>query len=154
MQHLQLNNTFWQFALSFYKKAGVAQKLLQLQDEFGLDINLLLYMVWLGEKGIVLKNAELQPILLLASDWQHNIMQPLRQARRQIKAFTGDSEHYKKAKTLELAIEQEIMARLFQLTPMQPFAGKMVIDENLDGYLRAVKPQQYAEIQPLMDFYR
>lgn len=154
MQHLQLDNTFWQFALSLYGKAGVAQKLLQLQDQFGLDINVLLYMVWLGNEGIALNDESIQPMLTLAFDWQQNIMQPLRRARREIKARLGDGAQYQKAKSLELAVEQEIIARLYQLKPYESVVDQNATVENLKCYIKAVKPQQYTEIWPLMDFYR
>ena len=38
-----MTNEFWDFSLATYAEEGVAQSLLAMQDELGLDVNVLLY---------------------------------------------------------------------------------------------------------------
>ena len=42
---------FWRFSLTFYALPRVAPALLALQDLEGLDVNLMLFALWLGISG-------------------------------------------------------------------------------------------------------
>ena len=37
---------FWQFSLAFYRQPGVADACIRLQEEAGVDVNLLLFLLW------------------------------------------------------------------------------------------------------------
>ena len=37
---------FWRFSVQFYRQPAVAEVCLLLQDEFGIDVNLLLFVLW------------------------------------------------------------------------------------------------------------
>ena len=41
----------WRFSLAFYARPGVAEALIALQDRAGLDVNLMLFALWLGVSG-------------------------------------------------------------------------------------------------------
>ena len=43
-----MSSPFWEFSLAHYELDDVPQACLALQDEFGLDVNLLLYAAWLA----------------------------------------------------------------------------------------------------------
>lgn len=45
---LQRENEFWQFSLAVYAAPGVEAECLALQEALGIDVNLLLFFVWLG----------------------------------------------------------------------------------------------------------
>jgi uncharacterized protein (TIGR02444 family) len=42
---------FWRFSLALYARPGVAAALLALQDGAGRDVNLMLFLLWLGAVG-------------------------------------------------------------------------------------------------------
>ena len=42
---------FWRFSLATYRKPGVADACLALQDGCGVDVNVLLFVTWLGTQG-------------------------------------------------------------------------------------------------------
>ncbi len=42
---------FWRFSLATYRKPGVATACLALQDECGVDVNLMLFLLWLAANG-------------------------------------------------------------------------------------------------------
>ena len=42
---------FWRYSLKFYGQSGVSDACIALQDGFGVDVNLLLYLFWLASEG-------------------------------------------------------------------------------------------------------
>jgi uncharacterized protein (TIGR02444 family) len=78
---------FWDFSGAFYREPGVQNACLALQDDYGLDVNLLLYACWLGlSEGVALTEAERGAALARAKDWKDTVLLPLRGARRAVKA--------------------------------------------------------------------
>jgi hypothetical protein len=49
-----MTNAFWEFSLKVYSTPEVAAECLALQHKFGLDINLLLFVTYVGERKLVL----------------------------------------------------------------------------------------------------
>jgi uncharacterized protein (TIGR02444 family) len=45
------DDALWRFSLAFYALPGVAQALITLQDRDRLDVNLMLFALWLGVSG-------------------------------------------------------------------------------------------------------
>ncbi|MFB3151067.1 MAG: TIGR02444 family protein, partial [Alphaproteobacteria bacterium] len=45
------DNPCWDFALVVYRRDGVAEACLALQESQGVDVNVLLFCCWLGESG-------------------------------------------------------------------------------------------------------
>ena len=73
---------FWDFSLEVYAKPGVAQACLALQDECGVDVNLLLFCCWAGP----LDEAGVRRAIDAVAHWQTAVVQPLRAVRRLLKA--------------------------------------------------------------------
>lgn len=87
MKDLALDNPAWTFCLKLYRSPGVADELLRLQDEIGLDVSFLLFCVWLGaERAVVLSAAEMERAQASVAPWTALVVQRLRAARRGIKA--------------------------------------------------------------------
>ena len=76
---------FWTFSLALYARAGVEPACLALQDA-GADVNLLLLCCWLGSTGRQLERPALERLQWAASPWQAELLEPLRRARRAVKA--------------------------------------------------------------------
>jgi uncharacterized protein (TIGR02444 family) len=49
--HTTTETPFWRFSLNFYRQAGVAEACIALQDDFGVDVNLMLFLLWLAANG-------------------------------------------------------------------------------------------------------
>lgn len=109
------DNAFWQFSLRVYAEPGVASECLALQDAFDLDVNVLLFSAWLGAaRQIALTADEIDGIKRRAGPWNGEVVKPLRQVRRYLKASGYErSEFRDKAKALELEAEQLEQAMLF-----------------------------------------
>jgi len=76
---------FWQFSLALYARQGVAEACLRLQDEFGLDVNVLLYCVFRGSKGHRLDGPDIIAADENVSRWRADVVRPLRAIRRVMK---------------------------------------------------------------------
>lgn len=77
---------FWNFSLQIYAKPTIADICLELQDGFGADVNLVLFMLWAAARERRLDPAEIEKIALSVENWRAHIVMPLRLARRALKA--------------------------------------------------------------------
>lgn len=96
----------WRFTVAMYGRDGVAKLCLELQERCGLDVNMLLFMFFLGQKGLAPHSVcSLEESV---RDWRDNVIIPLRQTRR----FMRDDprpdvqELRQKVKSDELQAEQ------------------------------------------------
>lgn len=81
---------FWAFSLRVYARQGVAERALALQDQHGLDVNLLLACLWWGLEGPgPLSEAQLDACLARTGAWQAQAVVPLRAVRRWLKHAPG-----------------------------------------------------------------
>lgn len=76
---------FWRFSLRTYRQDGVAHACLALQDECGVDVNLLLYCCWLGSERRRLSARDARSAMNAVGRWQQEVVAPLRRARRAIR---------------------------------------------------------------------
>lgn len=126
----RLSNPFWTYSCDVYRREGVAQHCLALQDEHGVDVNVLLYGAWLGSAGRQLVPGHLRELEFLIAPWRSGVVQPLRQLRRSLQSRPGA---YADVKALELTAEhqqQNMMYRFYQENPLK-VAGQALPD-NLD----------------------
>ena len=49
MEQLNLDNEFWRFSLEVYQDEEVQRLCLSLQDDYGLDVNVVLFCLWLSK---------------------------------------------------------------------------------------------------------
>lgn len=75
---------FWSFSLRVYAAPGVESSCLAIQDEYGGDVNFLLFCCWQGSLGHRLNKRFLRKAMRAVADWQLQVVQPLRQARRRL----------------------------------------------------------------------
>jgi len=102
--------TAW--ALACYRQPGAMPSLLALQDEFGLDVLLLLTTAWLWTLGRSLPAAQLHTLEELHAPWQDKVVIPLREVRRQLKQDIQAQVLYQQVKALELEAELLQLERL------------------------------------------
>ena len=116
-----MTGSLWDFSLATYKRPGVQAACLNLQDNIGADVNLLLYCCWRGamEKGeMAALTAELAP-------WQADVVGRLRTVRRimkpMVKALAEQSEEAAKLRKKVAGVELE--AEKLQQSMMMCFAA-------------------------------
>lgn len=78
--------SLWDFALAAWRRPGVEQACLELQEAFGQPPPLLLWRMWALAGRRPVGEAELAAAVSAAKAWQAQVIDPLRQTRRALKA--------------------------------------------------------------------
>lgn len=122
------HDSFWDFSVRVYRLPQVSQTCLRLQNEHGLDVNLLLFALWYGHRHGALAAALLDAVLAFTRPWAREVVQPLRHARGWMKqALAGEQSALlqeracvplrERIKAVELQserLQQEVMEALCQ----------------------------------------
>lgn len=107
--------SFWDFSVEIYAQDEVSSACLELQNEFGFDVNLILFCYWYGYSYGTIDDRLLQLVIEFSDNWKQNVVQPLRTVRKWMKlnadAFQPDqSSQYsclrERIKDDELAAEK------------------------------------------------
>lgn len=113
--HNATNNPFWSYSLTQYSNPDCETFCLDAQNTHGLDVNLILFSVWLATQNRML-NLDLLPSFI--KQHQQGIVTPLRDLRIKMKARARSNEQISNLrdslKRLELQAEQLEQWWLFQ----------------------------------------
>jgi uncharacterized protein (TIGR02444 family) len=117
---------FWHFSLGFYRHPEVAAACIRLQDEAGVDVNLLFFLLWHASLKRRLSAADVEAADRGVADWRQSVILPLRALRRMLKSAPamiepGASELFRtKVKGLELEAERLQQEALYDLARSAP----------------------------------
>ncbi|WP_243453991.1 TIGR02444 family protein [Oceanisphaera pacifica] len=106
---------FWQFSAQHYARPGVAQACLQLQDEYGANVNLLLLLVMLEAQGLTTQASHFMPLLTS----RLSMFEQWRALRRQLKPKL-DNDDYLALLQHELNLERWQQQELLQQLALHP----------------------------------
>jgi uncharacterized protein (TIGR02444 family) len=118
---------FWRFSLQFYRQPGVADACIALQEDAGVDVNLLLFLLWHATKQRAFAAADVAALEAKIGGWREATVVPLRAVRRALKSppalvAPGTAEAFRtRIKAVELEAErlqQEAMYALAQASPL------------------------------------
>jgi uncharacterized protein (TIGR02444 family) len=118
----QQGSPFWRFSLRFYRRPAVADACIALQDGCGVDVNILLFMLWLATARRRVPLATAQDVCARAAAWHDDVVVPLRTLRRRLKDGStlverGAAELFRtRIKAAELESERLQQEALFALT--------------------------------------
>jgi len=80
------DHPFWDFSLRVYDCDGVGTACIYLQDRHGIDVNVMLFCLWLGETNRgVLDAEECASMTAAAEKWHNEVVKSLRHVRRILK---------------------------------------------------------------------
>jgi len=137
---------FWRFSLHFYRHPGVSEACIALQDDCGVDVNLLLFLLWLADDGQLLSADEVKKLDDQVRDWRNLTIIPIREVRRKLKGArtlldAGKQELFRnKVKAVELEAErlqQEVLYAFAQSGPLgQQAAPSAAARGNVSAYER------------------
>ena len=136
------DSAFWRFSLRFYALSDVAPACLELQDEAGADVNLLLFLLFLADNGRKVSREDVGKLDAMIAPWRTDVVEPLRGLRRRLKTGIGDvppavSEGLRNmVKKVELEAERLEQSRLeSQLADLgKPAARADAARANLAAY--------------------
>ncbi len=77
---------FWQFSIKFYAVPNVASACITLQDEAGVDVNLLFFLLWNATYGRTLTKPDVEELDRTIGVWRNMTIIPLREMRRALKS--------------------------------------------------------------------
>src|SRR5262249_41036618 len=118
---------FWRFSLGFYRQPGVADACIALQEEAGVDVNLLLFLLWHATRQRAFAAADVAALEAKIGAWREATVVPLRSVRRALNSppalvEPGTTEACgtgTKAVELEAErLQQEAMYKLAQAAPL------------------------------------
>jgi len=137
-------DAFWSFSLKLYSRSGIAKWLLQLQDEHGADVNMVLFCCWCGKEGRV----PLGDAFFLQTDrdlheWRVEVVETLRRVRRRLKGQVVGvpgrltdplREEVKRLEVEAERISQSVIAS--RAPPPSCVGGEAAIRSALDAYFK------------------
>jgi uncharacterized protein (TIGR02444 family) len=109
---------FWRFSLRFYARSKVSAACVALQDEASVDVNLLLFLLFLAEHQRSVNAGDIVRLDASVADWREQVVKRLRDLRRALKPGIGEipgavSETFRgQIKRLELESERIEQAAL------------------------------------------
>jgi len=152
-------SNLWDFSLALYARADVADACVRLQDEHGVNVNLLLWCIWLEQQGIVLDTARLHTAQKRIHAWDEHYVIPLRQLRRRMKAEFGVNDDTiegvrSQIKQAELLAEKQLQLWLEAVTHTWDEANVAdtyaAVGGNIRFYLEQLNIIE-TDIVPLLD---
>src|SRR5580698_6243306 len=139
---------FWRFSLHFYKQTGVSDACIALQDDCGVDVNLLLFLFWLASDGRLLAADEIKRLDERVRSWRELTIIPIRDTRRKLKGAAtllepGKQEAFRnKVKAVELDAERLQQEALYEFTRSGPLGKeappKEAARSNVGAYERTI----------------
>ena len=117
-------DNFWDFSLEIYSLPGVSERLIALQDDYGADVNIVLFCCWCGQEGrLPLDATFFERADRNLGEWQREVIEVLRSLRREMKGGVRGilpeiSEPLRgEIKRLELDAERVMQSVLASLAP-------------------------------------
>jgi uncharacterized protein (TIGR02444 family) len=141
---------FWRFSLSFYREPAVAVACIDLQDQAGVDVNVLLFLLWSATLRRKLTQPVVEELDRRIGAWRDATVIPLRALRRALKSpppvvEAGAAEAFRtRIKAVELEAERLQQQTMFEMSQTMRFEDAAApIDaarDNLAAY-RSVCPR-------------
>ena len=156
----QESSPFWRFSLGFYRQPGIAEVCIDLQERAGIDVNLLLFLLWQATLRRAVCVHEIEALEARIAPWRLATVVPLRSIRRALKSPpalvpAGTAELFRnKIKAVELEAErlqQEAMHALAAASPLGrearfPDEAARANIANYATVARAVFPERTVEV--------
>ena len=76
----------WDFVLGYYRQQGVSEAAIALQDAAGIDVNMVLFLMWMAAQMRKLAAAEVKAVSDTSHAWQRSVVVPVRAIRRLLKS--------------------------------------------------------------------
>jgi len=144
MAEASANTSIWDFVLNYYGRKGVSEALIGLQDSYGIDVNMLLFLVWVAAQRRSLGADDVQRVSEASHAWQRNVVVPIRAVRRLLKEnpplVSADTAaaFRKKVQAVELEGEQAqlnaMAAMSATLTPRRASSSETAVLQSLEAF--------------------
>ena len=123
----------WKFSVRTYRTPGVPEACLSLQNDFGADVNMLLFCCWASTRCASFEGKLFARANEFSSDWASGVVTPLRSARTWMKTAgnaTGSVPNEACVQLREQIKAVELSAEKIQLDVLESLAST---DQQHDG---------------------
>lgn len=147
-------DSLWDFACGLYADPTIKDQCLDLQDIYGADVTLILWLCWLDAANIAVRRGDLPQAQGIVAGVNRELLSGLRELRSQLIAsssFTRVQEQLirKHILSAELAIEKVLLQRLQDLTArLVPCQGEEELISLFD-YLETLDMDNCGEVSAL-----
>jgi len=123
------DSPFWRFSLGFYRQTGVSQACIDLQDQAGVDVNILLFLLWNATLKRTLSKDTVEEVEAKTGPWRDATVVPIRALRRALRTpppavATGAAEAFRtRIKGVELEAERLQQQTMFELASSLAFTS-------------------------------
>ncbi|MEG1453559.1 TIGR02444 family protein [Brevundimonas sp.] len=134
-----MSSGLWDWALAAYKREGVPEACLALQDFHEQNVCLLLWGAWCAETGRLPDEETLEAAADTTRAWETTTVAPLRAIRRTLKAPVPDLDIEarlsvrEQIKALELKAERHLLNQLEELAPAPSGKTRPALDGMADA---------------------
>lgn len=111
------NEAFWDFSVRTYRTRGVPDACLSLQNDYGADVNMVLYCCWIGDAVGAFDGELFNRASEYSARWAENVVIPIREARTWMKHTGCNSPSVPTESCMEL--REEIKSIEFAAEKMQ-----------------------------------
>jgi len=129
----------WDWALAAYQNPHVKDTCLELQDQFALDVNGLLWLCWLAGRGKEPTNRSLGEFRAISRNLQTGLIGKIRTIRKDL---AGDAALMARPAALDLKrqlLELELVLEKSELEMLEALANKPVSGRRVSSKARARK---------------
>ncbi len=134
------NEAFWDFSVRTYRTLGVRDACLSLQNDYGADVNMVLYCCWIGAAIGAFDDELFNRASEFSARWAENVVIPIREARTWMKHTGCNSDPVPTASCMEL--REEIKTVEFAAEKMQQEALEAMVSVD---WTRDESPKQIVE---------
>jgi uncharacterized protein (TIGR02444 family) len=123
------DSPFWRFSLGFYRQPGVADACIELQDQAGVDVNILLFLLWNATLGRTLSQDTAAELEAKIGPWREATVVPIRALRRALRTpppvvDPGAAEAFRtRIKGVELEAERLQQQTMYDLAASLTFGS-------------------------------
>jgi uncharacterized protein (TIGR02444 family) len=145
------SSRFWAFSLELYADEAVAAASVDLQDRFGLDVNMLLFALYAAARGRALSRRDIEVLDRAIDPWRSNVVRPLRGVRRWLKEHASAADDRAAAlrkSVLERELESEACQQELMDRTLPVVEGAPSVDAAADNLVRYVRCAGVDDIGP------
>ncbi len=128
-------NPCWRFSLALYEAEGVAELCLGLQERYGLDVCLLLYLAWRASRRERLAPPALRGLREAVGGLREELLS-LRAARLRLRGEPRRRAAYRRLKDAELALERRQQDVLYAADARLEKQPRQCLADNIAPYCR------------------
>ena len=125
---MESGSPFWDYSIRTYSIPGVAPACLELQNSYGVDVNILLFVMWCASEGRQVSASDVAEITAFIGPWAKRVVLNLRTVRQILKEAglpvdeAGRERLRNKVKACELDAERLQQECLYARFPLDRFA--------------------------------